>query len=212
LLLPATRTARDAAPPISLAVHYSRHLTPADIHPARQPPQTRIARSLVDAAAWMRTDRGARAVLAAGVQQRLTVVPQLAAEVARNKRLHRRTLITQTLGDIAGGAQALSELDFLNLVVRRFNLPEPDRQVPRRDENGRRRWLDACWEKARLVVEIDGAAHIDVLTYWDDMDRANDLILEHYRVLRFPAWIIRSRPEYVAAKIRRALREAGYRC
>ena len=156
LLLPAARTARDTAPPVSVAVHYSRHLTSADIHPARQLPQTRIARSLIDAAAWTRADRGAQAVLAAGVQQRLVIVPKLAAEVERNKRLNRRRLIIQALGDIAGGAHALSELDFTRLVVRQFNLPDPDRQVPRRDENGRRRWLDTCWEKARLIVEIEG--------------------------------------------------------
>ena len=100
----------------------------------------------------------------------------------------------------------------MRLVVHQFNLPVPDRQVPRRDQQGRRRWLDACWEQARLVVEIDGAAHIDVLTYWDDMDRGNDLTLDHYRVMRFPAWVIRYNPEFVATKIRQALREAGYPC
>jgi hypothetical protein len=45
-----------------------RALAPADIHPARQPQQTRIARSLVDAAAWTGTDRGAQAVLATLMQ------------------------------------------------------------------------------------------------------------------------------------------------
>jgi hypothetical protein len=212
LLLPATRTARATRPPLRLVVHYSRCLTSADIHPARQPAQTRIARSLVDAAAWMGTDRGAQAVLASGVQQRLVRVADLSAEVDRNPRLHRRRLIKTTLADIAGGAHALSELDFMRLVVHQFNLPVPDRQVPRRDQQGRRRWLDACWEQARLVVEIDGAAHIDVLTYWDDMDRGNDLTLDHYRVMRFPAWVIRYNPEFVATKIRQALREAGYPC
>lgn len=210
LLLPAAvhHTRRSIRPAFPLVVHYSRHLTQADIHPARQPPQTKIARSLVDAAAWMGTDRGAQAVLAAGVQQRLVRVRDLMAEVDRNERLFRRKTIKQTLGDIAGGAHALSELDFIRLVVRRFKLPEPDRQAPRRDEQGRRRWLDAVWEEARLVVEIDGAAHIDVLTYWDDMDRDNGLQLGQYRVLRFPAWVVRYRPSYVAAQIRRALREA----
>ncbi len=164
-----------------------------------------MARSLVDAAAWMRTDRGALAVLASGVQQRLVRVTDLTREVDRNPRLHRRRLINAALADIAGGANALSELDFTRLVVRQFNLPEPDRQVPRRDENGRRRWLDACWDHARLVVEIDGAAHIDVFTYWDDMDRSNDLILGHHQVLRFPAWMVRYNPEYIATKIRQAL-------
>jgi Protein of unknown function (DUF559) len=212
LLLPAARTSRATRPPLRLVVHYSRYLTSTDIHPARQPAQTRIARSLVDAAAWMGTDRGAQAVLASGVQQRLVRVADLGAEVDRNLRLHRRRLMKSTLADIAGGSHALSELDFMRLVIRQFNLPVPDRQVPHRDQQGRRRWLDACWERARLVVEIDGAAHIDVFTYWDDMDRGNDLTLDHYRVMRFPAWMIRCNPGVVAAKIRQALREAGYPC
>lgn len=207
LLMPAARTEPSVRPAFPLIVHYSRHLAAADIHPARQPPQTRIARSLVDAAAWMRTDRGARAVLAAGVQQRLVRVNDLMTQVGRNDRLHRHKIITQTLADIAGGSHALSELDFSRLVVRQFKLPEPDRQVSRLDERGRRRWLDAVWEEARLAVEIDGAAHINVLTYWDDMDRDNGLQLGRYRVLRYPAWVVRYQPDYVAAQIRQALRE-----
>jgi very-short-patch-repair endonuclease len=165
----------------------------------------------VDAAAWMGTDRGAQAVLAAGVQQRMVRVSDLVAALERNERLYRRKIIRQTLGDIAGGAHALSELDFTTLVVRRFKLPEPDRQV-RRDERGCRRWLDALWEEARLVVEIDGAGHIDALTYWDDMNRGNSLQLGHYRVLRFPSWVVRYQPDYVAVQMRQALREAGYSC
>jgi hypothetical protein len=75
-------------------------------------------------------------------------------------------LMTKTIDDIAGGSRALSELDFLNYVVRPLGLPMPDRQVPRADPNGRRRWLDGLWEKARLIVEIDGAGHADILQYW----------------------------------------------
>jgi hypothetical protein len=67
------------------------------------------------------------------VQQRLVRVSDLLAEADRNERLHRRKLIGSTLADIAGGSHALSELDFIKLVVRQFNLPEPDRQVARRD-------------------------------------------------------------------------------
>jgi hypothetical protein len=212
LLIPASRTARDLRPPLCLAVHYSRNFTKADIHPARQLPQTRVARSLVDAAAWARTDRGAQAVLAAGVQQRLVRVSDLAAEVGRNERVHRRGLMRETLEDITGGAHAMSEIDFTRRVVRRFGLPEPDRQVPRRDARGKRRWLDVVWEQAGLIVEVDGAAHMDVLQYWDDMDRGNDFTLKHYRILRYAAFVVRCQPEYVASQIRQALREAGYSC
>lgn len=152
------------------------------------------------------------AVLAAGTQQRLVRVGDLAAVVARNPRLHRRQLITTTLHDIAGGSQALSELDFTKLVIRGFGLPEPNRQSPRRDSNGRRRYLDVVWDEWKLAVEIDGATHLDALQYWDDMERDNELTLNGYRTLRFPAFVVRARPDYVAAKIRQALRKNGCAC
>jgi hypothetical protein len=211
LLHPAGRPLRHRPPGIPVVVHYSTALGPADVHPLREPPRTRIARSIIDAASWMATDRGAQAVLAAGVQQRLVRVQDLLPVVEANQRLHRRRLIGETLGDIAGGAQALSELDFTRLVVRGYGLPQPDRQACRPDSQGRRRYLDVLWEDAKVVVEIDGAQHMDPLEYWDDMNRANDLQLKDYEVLRFPAWVVRYHPGFVAAEIRRAFRKAAER-
>jgi len=121
--------------------------------------------------------------------------------------VHRRALIRATLADVAGGAEALSELD-LCALVRRFGLPEPDRQVERRDGQGRR-WLDAVWHQARLVVEIDGRWHMDVRAWWADMERDNELTVDGYRVLRFPAFVVRDTPELVAMLIARALNRAG---
>lgn len=65
----------------------------------------------MDAAAWMGTDRGARAILAAGVQQRLVRASDLMAEVTRNERLHRHKIMRKTLADVGSGAHALSELE-----------------------------------------------------------------------------------------------------
>jgi very-short-patch-repair endonuclease len=207
VLVPGACSVRGARPGmLPLVLHYSRLLDAADIHPLRQPPRTRMPRSLVDAAAWMATDRGAQAVLAAGVQQRLVRVEDLMAVVTSNQRLPRRGLIKNTLDDIAGGAQALSELDFTRLL-RRHRLPEPDRQAQRLDSAGRRRWLDAVWEAARLMVEVDGIHHLDAAQYWADMNRDNDFTLSGYRVLRFPAFAVRYDPGQIARKIRRALRQ-----
>lgn len=199
--------------PLSLTVitHYSRELTDADVHPTRQPRRTRVARSLVDAAAWMPTDRGAMAVLAAGVQQRLVRVDDLRRVLARIETLRRRPLMAGILDDITGGAQALSELDFTRRVVRAHRLPEPSRQVARRDSRGRRRWTDVLWDEYKVAVEIDGTQHTeDPLQRWDDMERDNDLSIDGYRTLRFPAWLVRQHPEVVAREILRALRRAGY--
>ena len=110
VLLPSQRSVRRRPSGLSVVVHYSFALGPGDIHPLRQPPRTRISRSLVDAAAWMATDRGAQAVLAAGVQQRLVRVEDLMAVVSSNQRLPRRGLIKNTLHDIAGGARHFPSL------------------------------------------------------------------------------------------------------
>ncbi len=212
VLRPAGTAKLATPPPLDIRLHYSRLLGETDVHPARQPAQTRMPRSVMDAAAWMTTGRGAQAVLAASVQQRLVRVPDLRAVAERNARLRRRGLLRTTLDDIEGGAQALSELDFTRLVVRAFRLPEPDRQAARRDSRGRRRWLDVVYEPAKLIIEIDGAAHCDVLQYWDDMERDNQLKLAGQTVLRFPAYVVRYCPHLVANAIRRVLRAAGYTC
>jgi very-short-patch-repair endonuclease len=210
VILPSGNRRRAAPLRMNVITHYARTLTSEDVHPTRQPRRTRIARSLVDAAAWMPTDRGAMAVLAAGVQQRLVRVEDLSKVVERIETLRRRGLMTGILSDIAGGAQALSELDFIRQVVRRHRLPEPSRQVARRDDQGRRRWIDVLWDDWKVVAEIDGAQHADPLQRWDDMDRDNGLNIDGYRTLRFPAWLVRQDPEYVAREILAALRKAGY--
>jgi very-short-patch-repair endonuclease len=201
LLIPMSRQTRKSLP--GVVVRRSLMLGPADVHPSRLPPRTRVGRSIVDAAAWAATDRRARAILAAGVQQRLVRATDLTAVLRRRARMPRGALMRATLADVAGGAEALSELDLCDLV-RRFGLPQPDRQFRRVDGQGLR-WLDAVWEKARLVVEIDGRWHMDAAAWWADMQRDNDLTIDGYRVLRFPAFVVRDHPEAVARQIISAL-------
>jgi hypothetical protein len=206
LLVPASRRVHALLP--GVVVHRSAILGPADIQPARQPPRTRAARSLLDAAAWAAADNRARAILAAGVQQRLVRADDLRDALARQPRIRRHALLSVTLADIAGGAEALSELDFCRLT-RRYGLPEPERQVIRRDAAGRRRWLDCYWKSARLVVEVDGMWHMDAQAWWADMQRDNELTAGGYRVLRFPAFAVRDHPDVVARQLAVALGRAA---
>ena len=212
LLVPTGYSRRNGPLGLNVIMHHSRQLSEADVHPAREPKRTRVPRSLLNAAAWHASDRGAMAILASGVQQGLVRVDHLSDALSRvGHKLPRRELIIGALADIAGGAQALSELDFTRMVIQRFGLPEPSRQAGRKDQHGRQRWIDVLWDDWKVMVEIDGAQHMDALQYWDDMERGNGLQVDGYHVLRFPAWVVRRRPEYVAAEILRALREAGYR-
>lgn len=207
LLLPARHQARSLLP--GVRVHRTTVLTEQDVLSVGQPQRTMPARSLVDAAQWATSDDEARAVIAAGFQQRLVGGDDVHRVLDRMPRARRRELIRATASDAAGGAHSLAELDFLGLV-RRAGLPEPSRQVLRHDAAGRRRYLDVWFAQWRVHVEIDGGQHLDPRTAWADMQRQNDLWADGDRVLRFPAWAVRNDPDRVIAQLRAALRSAGW--
>ncbi|MGW9195630.1 DUF559 domain-containing protein [Micromonospora chersina] len=193
----------------AVVVHRTTMLPSAHLQRAR-PTRTTTARAVVDAAGWARDAEEAQSVLASACQQRRVLPADMSEVLATLPRAPRRGLIRRTVADLAGGAQALSELDFLALC-RRYRLPRPDLQHHRRDAAGRRRWLDAYWREWRLHVEVDGAHHMDVRHWADDMRRQNDIWTTGDRILRFPAWLVRARPDEVAESLRRALHAAGWR-
>ncbi|MGX7675064.1 DUF559 domain-containing protein [Plantactinospora sp. DSM 117369] len=190
-------------------VHRTGSLPPDQVQAAR-PRRTSTARSLVDAAGWARTDDEARSVIAAGCQQRLVLPGEIIKVVEELPRARRRALVLETARDAEGGAEALSEIDFVRLC-RRYQLPRPDLQERRRDASGRVRYLDAYWRRWRLHVEVDGAHHMQVRHWEADMRRQNDVWLDGDRLLRFSAHQIRHHPAEVATQLHRALTTAGWR-
>ncbi|HLL66248.1 MAG TPA: hypothetical protein VK453_10940 [Micromonosporaceae bacterium] len=202
--------ARRVEPSQRVVIHRSRTLPEEHRRDRAMPPRTAIARSVVDAAAWARTDDDARALVAAAFQQRRVTAEEIDCVLSVMPRSRRRALVLEVAQAAAGGAHALSELGFLRLC-RRFGLPVPDQQVCRDDSAGRRRFLDAYWRRWRLHVEIDGAWHIEVRAWWEDMRRQNDVWIAGDRVLRFPYWAIRHHPTEVATQLRAALTAAGWR-
>jgi very-short-patch-repair endonuclease len=206
LLLPADR--RSTRVP-GITVHRTDVLPPEHVLQRAAPPRTVMARAVTDAAAWARTDDDARAIVATAFQQRRVTAEEIEAAVRVLARSRRRALVMETARYAEGGAHSLSEVDLVRLC-RRYHLPPPEQQVKRADRTGRNRYLDAYWRQWRIHVEIDGAFHLDVRTWWADMRRQNDLWVEGDRVLRFPAWVVARRPDEVAAQLRAALLAAGW--
>ncbi len=169
------------------------------------PPRLRIEPATLLCAAYERSERTGSALLAAVVQQRLTTVGRLREELAALRPLRRAPLFRLLLGDIEGGAQSMAEID-LGRVCTRFGLQPPHRQTPRRDRNGRRRWLDAEWHLADgriIVLEVDGAFHGDVEHWWSDMGRERELVINRREVLRCSSYELRRQPERIAADLAR---------
>jgi putative AbiEi antitoxin of type IV toxin-antitoxin system len=159
------------------------------------------ARALVDAARWTSAPRTACALLAAGVQQRVTTVSALRAELLVSPVIPHRRILDAILADIEGGADSLGEIDF-TVLARKAGLPPPIRQSVRLDSMGRRRYLDADF--GTFAVEVDGGLHLRAQTYWDDANRQNDLVLGGDRILRFPTIAIRLDEAGVIRQLRRA--------
>jgi hypothetical protein len=110
------------------------------------------------------------------------------------------------LHDIGGGAQALTEVD-LGRLCARFGLTLEERQVVRVDGAGRRRYIDARVRAPggrSVLVEVDGALHLLASTYWDDMQRLNEIVISGERVLRFPSSALYLDELTVGNQLRRA--------
>ncbi len=192
VLIPAERQVTTIG---GVQVHRATVLPTAHVLDQSLPPQTTMARAVVDAAAWAATDDDARAFVAAAFQQGKVLPGEIADVLKVLPRSRRRALVVETVNLAAHGARALSEA-LLVKICRRHGLPLPDRQVRRADADGKPRYLDAYWHRWRLRAEIDAAWRVA-----DDDDR----------VLRFPGWALMHKQTEVAAQVRAALLDGGWR-
>lgn len=195
---------------VEVKVHESRRFTADDVHPSAWPPRVTTERALVDAACWSRRPRTACGLLAAGVQQRLTTVDRLMPELERAGKVRFHRLLMKALVDIGGGAHSMSEIDFVRFCSRN-GLPKPKQQQVRKDPQGRRRYLDAVLvgPAGTAKVEIDGALHLVVQTYWGDMYRGNEMTIARDGALRFPSYVIYADDPDALDQLRRALGLSG---
>ena len=179
--------------PSWVKVHESRRFSVRDLHPGSGVPRTRTPRALVDAATWSRFPRRACAILCAGVQQRLATPGQLRTALRTAGRVRHVRIMGDIIGDISGGGHTLSEIDLASLS-RRAGLGPPRRQVLRRDPSGRARYVDAEFnlpDGTVVAVEIDGAMHLKPVSWWDDQDRQNEIVIAGVPVLRFASATVR---------------------
>ena len=110
--------------------------------------------------------------------------------------------------DLLGGARSLGEIDVAR-ECRRRGLPEPSRQVLRRDK-AHRYYLDVYWDEWGVVVEIDGIHHAWAENVVGDALRQNSVSISSATVLRLPLLGLRTQPDAFFDQIADALSAAGW--
>lgn len=150
------------------------------------------------------SERAAGGLLASSVQQRLVSASQLLSWLPRLQPLRRAKLLRSLLLDIRGGAESMAEID-LGRICGRGGLVPPDRQRRRTDRDGRRRWTDAEWDLPdgrTLVLEVDGAFHMDVEHWGADLKRQRRITGATRTVVRATALELRLEPQVVVDDLR----------
>lgn len=142
------------------------------------------------------SDRQALAVVSMAANRGIVdpnSLPGFAAELPSSRFT---TVIKHRVRLLIPGTESVQEWDF-SRELRRRGLPEPVRQVPRRDSAGRRIYVDMEFEVdgRRIVVEVDGAQHFTAEHRLADQFRDNSLALQGVTVLRFSTLQLRLDPE-----------------
>jgi hypothetical protein len=194
-------------PEVAIEVHPTRRVEDYRFALIGAPRRTNVERSALDAASWSDSLRACAGILAAVVQQRLTTAGRLLDALDKGGPIRHRRFMQQILDDIAGGAHALAEID-IGRLCRGEGLHVTARQSLRLDAQGRRRYLDGVVtgpNGKQVAFEVDGGLHLAVSSYWDDMMRANELLIVGVGQLRFPSYAVRAEGPIVVDQFRRAL-------
>jgi hypothetical protein len=194
---------------VRVKVHETRRFpSPDEVHSLKGLPITSLARATVDAAAWSREVHRAWRMAVAPVQARFLRPEQIRAELEKAGKVRHRKTLALLLADLEGGAQALSEVEFLRFC-RRHGLPRPRCQT-RLDSRGRKRYLDAefrCRSGRMLRVEIDGGIHLKLAIRAKDTIKDNDAHIAGELVLRYASISIYTDDVDAIRQIRDALND-----
>lgn len=162
-------------------------------------PVARIEPAILLFGAYQRSRRTAQGAVAAAIQQGLATPDSFTDWLEQLGPLRWAGMFRETLADIAGGSQSVAEIDVVRLC-RRMGIRKPDRQRKRRDADGKTRWTDCEWDLPGgqvLVLEVDGAFHMEVEHWEDDMRRQRRISHPGRTVVRCSARELRDEPEEV---------------
>jgi hypothetical protein len=208
IIVIAIPTQRRRVRPIGVRIRRRRRL---EVVVRRGLTVTTAAQTVIDLAAEQGASwREAVNVCARAVQARRVSAADLESELAARGRHPHRRVLQVALGVVAQGAETAAEVDYVHRVERAHGLP-PARLQAVAGDSGRRIRRDAEYLEWGVVVEIDGAIHLDPRQRALDVRRDRGTVGEGKVTLRITNVEVCAVPCELAVDIVRALRHRGFR-
>lgn len=164
-------------------------------------------RAALDACFGQRSLRTVRALLCEAVQRGLALPATISAQLGR-ARWEGAGLIRTALADLEAGCRSAPECELRDLIRRSTTLVEPLWNKPLPELNDGSLFPDACWQDARVVVEIDSA---EWHRFGDRVEQTERRRARYaalgWTVLPISPRRLRQEPDAVLAEIESAVRE-----
>lgn len=140
----------------------------------------------------------------------LTDEGRLRAAMRQRPKLRWRADLHELIAAVASGDHSVLEYRYDRDVERAHGLPEPVRQAPFADPDGRRGRRDRVYQQYGVVVELDGRLGHGPEDQWRDKDRDNAAAVDRQQTLRYGWEHVRWHPCATALQVARVLKAHGW--
>jgi Transcriptional regulator, AbiEi antitoxin len=180
------------------------------VHLDSNPPRTRVEETVLDLTQTAATFDDVCGWVTRAFARELTDEPGLRAAMLQRTKLRWRNELHELIAAAASGDHSVLEYRYDRDVERAHGLPEPVRQVPFSDPEGRSGRRDRLYRDYGVVVELDGRLGHGPEDQWRDKERDNSAAVGGHQSLRYGWAHIRWHPCATALQVARVLRVHGW--
>jgi hypothetical protein len=174
------------------------------------PPRTSIEETVLDLTQAAATFDDVCGWVTRAFARDLTDEPGLRAAMRQRPKLRWRADLYELIAAAASGDHSVLEYRYDRDVERKHGLPEPVRQAPFADPDGRRGRRDRVYQQYGVVVELDGRLGHGPEDQWRDKDRDNAAAVDGHQSLRYGWDHVRWHPCATALQVARVLKVHGW--
>lgn len=196
--------------PEGVVIHLSSQLSFGWRFARGIPPHTFAEETIVDLVHAATDLNDVIAYVTGGFAKNRVSEGRLREVAAARKKLRWRADLTEIIVAGAGGAHSVIEYRYDRDVEQAHGLPTAVKQVKYTKPDGSRGYRDRCYEKYKLIVELDGKQYHPLEHRGRDQDRDNDATATVGSTLRY-GWVDVTRKRCDSARqVHAALVKRGY--